>query len=76
MLQEHIWKASLLQEQYSKHASGAVCISNMVLGHIWLRKLFQIINGPGQCGPGAYDPRPYGLSWGQNLQKNIEVITI
>ena len=27
--------------------SREVCISNMVLEHIWLRKLFQIINGPG-----------------------------
>ena len=32
---------------YSKHAPGAVCISNMVLEHIWLKKFFQIIKGPG-----------------------------
>ena len=39
---------------YSKHAPGAVCISNMVLEHIWLKKFFQIINGRGPCGPGPY----------------------
>ena len=44
----------------SKHAPGAVCISNMILEHIWLRKFFQIINGPG----------PYlTVSRGQNLKK-------
>ena len=48
---------------YSKHASRAVCISNMVLEHIWLRKFFQIINGPGPYGP-DYKSRP-------NLQKAI-----
>ena len=37
---------------YSKHAPGAVCISNMVLEYIWLRKFFQIMNGPGPYGPG------------------------
>ena len=25
---------------YSKHAPGAVCISNMVLEHVWLGKFF------------------------------------
>ena len=34
-------------EAYSKHAPGAVCIPNMVLGHILLQKFFQIIYGPG-----------------------------
>ena len=43
MLQGHIWKAGA----YSKHAPGAVCISDMVLEHIWLGKFFQIMNGPG-----------------------------
>ena len=32
---------------YLLHAPGAVCISNMILEHIWLRVIFQIINGPG-----------------------------
>ena len=50
MLQDHIWKHTA-PEAHSKHAPGAVCISNMVLEHIWLRKFFQIINGPGACGP-------------------------
>ena len=36
---------------YSKHAPGAVCISNMVLEHIWPRKFFQIINGLGPYRP-------------------------
>ena len=40
-------------EAYSKHAPGAVCISNMVLNHIRLRKFFQIINGTGLYDPGA-----------------------
>ena len=31
---------------HSKHAPGVVCISNMVLKHIWLRKFFQIMNSP------------------------------
>ena len=47
--------------KYSKHAPGAVCISNMVLEHI--RKYFPIINGPdwpGPYGPGPYWPGPYG----------------
>ena len=41
---------------YSKNATGALCISNMVLEHIWLIKFFQIINGPGPYDPGAYGP--------------------
>ena len=43
---------------YSKHAPGAVCILDMVLEHIWLKKFFQIINGPGQNGPEPYGPGP------------------
>ena len=51
---------------YSKHAPGAVCISNMVLKHIWLKKFIQIINGPGPCGPGAWS---WTVNQCQNLQK-------
>ena len=46
MLQDHI-RTAYYSRAYSKHALGAVCISNMVLEHIWLRTFFQIINGPG-----------------------------
>ena len=41
---------------YLLHALGAVCISNMIMEHIWLRIFFQIIYGPGPYrayGPGA-----------------------
>ena len=34
---------------YLLHAPEAVCISNIVLEHIWLGIFFQIINGPGPC---------------------------
>ena len=45
MLQDHIWKHTT-PGAYNKNAPGPVCISNMVLEHILLRKLFQIINSP------------------------------
>ena len=48
MLQDYIWKACTAPEAYSKHAYGAVCILDMVLEHIWLRKFFQIMNSRGQ----------------------------
>ena len=55
MLQEHI--ANMLLEQ---------CAFQIVLEHIWLKKFFQIKNGPapyfpngpGQYGPGLYGPGP------------------
>ena len=45
------WSRNIIEKHtapwaYSKHAPGAVCISNMVLEHIWFRKFFQIMNGP------------------------------
>ena len=48
---------------HSKHAPGAVTISNIVLGHGWLGKFFRIIykwsrtiqdHGSGAFGPGPY----------------------
>ena len=54
-----IFKKHTAPGAYSKHAPGAVCISNMVLQHIWLRKFFQIMNSPGPQdlnGPGPYGP--------------------
>ena len=44
MLQD-LFEKHTAPEAYIKHAPGAVCISDMVLEHIWLRKFFQIING-------------------------------
>ena len=40
---------------YLLHTPGAVCISNMIQEHIWLRIFFLIVNSPG----------PYGLVQGQ-----------
>ena len=53
MLQDHTWKAP---GAYSKRAPGEVYISNMVLEHIWLRKFFQTMNGPGPYGSRQYGP--------------------
>ena len=50
----------------SKYASGAACIQKMLLEHIQLRIFFQIINGPGPYGPGAYG---WTISQSQNLKK-------
>ena len=56
MLQDHIWnqhcsmtifEINTAPEAYSKHAPGAVLISNMLQEHIWLRIFFKIINGQG-----------------------------
>ena len=43
---------------YVLYAPGAVCFSNRVLEHIWLRIFFKIINGRGPYGPEAYGPGP------------------
>ena len=56
---------------YSKHAPGAVRISNMILEYIWLRKFFQIMNG--SYGPGPYveakiTKKPF--SWESDLHGN------
>ena len=56
----NIFEKHTAQRAYSEHAPGAVCILNMVLEHIWLRKFFQIINGP---EPYGYKSRP------QQIQK-------
>ena len=45
--QNGTWVLLPLRSSYSKHAPGAVSILNMVLEHIWFKKFFQIINGPG-----------------------------
>ena len=48
MLQNHILKACCSWSSvHLKYTSSP--------GHIWLRKFFQIINGPGPYGLGAYD---------------------
>ena len=52
---------------YIKHAPGAVCISNMVLEYIWLRKFFQIINDSG--------PWSWTINWGQNLYGKMAATT-
>ena len=44
MLQDHIWKSTLLQENITNMFLEWLCISNMVLEHIWLSKFFHIIN--------------------------------
>ena len=72
MLQDPIIWKNILSQIYSRsiiwvnaalgacllYVPGAVCISNMVLEHIWLKIFFQIVNGPGPYGPEAYDLGP------------------
>ena len=58
MLQGHFEKHTA-PGAHSKHAPGAVWISEMILEHIWFRKFFQIMNGPG----------PWTINQGQNHQK-------
>ena len=48
----------ILWEQVS-YGPGAVCFSNTVLEHIWLRKFFQIINGTRPYGCAPYGPGPF-----------------
>ena len=43
-----------LLQKHACYALGAGCISNMVLENMPFRIFFQIINGPGPYGPGAY----------------------
>ena len=69
-----ISKKHTASEANIKHAPGAVCILNMVLVHIWLRKFFQVINGIGPYGPGAYGPGPNAISQGPNLQKAFHTL--
>ena len=56
----------------SKHAPGTVCILNMVLEHIWLKKFFQIINGTGTgCSWTISRIWSWTISRGQNLKKAV-----
>ena len=48
-----IFKKHTAPGAYNKHALGAVCISNMVLEHIWFRKFFQFMT----ISPGGHWPR-------------------